>query len=189
MPKMPKLWFEISSMLVTALTGDAGFSKRREEFIKDEGFRKAFAEKQSEILELIPQFTGYDWERSEIPVYLVPWCNKHSFSHPLVLFYRPDHARLWHILIHELVHINLANSEFKSLERRGSEGLEVVCWIVTLHVLRRIFGRGSPAEKDLLGDFAQANERNKQTLEGLRKIMDQWDLGKKPLKWYLEEGV
>jgi hypothetical protein len=74
-----------------------------------EEFETFFSKYVDRILNLIPQYSGYNWEEyveREIDIFLVDGVP--SSSHPLLLHLREDKILTLGILIHELAHNNMA---------------------------------------------------------------------------------
>jgi hypothetical protein len=70
-------------------------------------FEKIYERNILRDLELIPKFTGFNWEKTYIPIYIVKSCPE-SISHPLILRYLENPVLMYVLLIHELVHNNIA---------------------------------------------------------------------------------
>jgi len=69
-------------------------------------FEDIYAKNISRDLTFIHTFTGFDWEKTYIPIYIVKNCS-HSISNPLILRYQDNPAFMYTLLLHELVHNNL----------------------------------------------------------------------------------
>lgn len=70
----------------------------------------------SDVLEAIPKYTGFGWERfapTQVPVYLVD-TNGPSRSSPLTLKARENIEYMLTVLAHELTHINMPERLFEN---------------------------------------------------------------------------
>ena len=102
-----------------------------------------------------------------------------------------------HIFIHELVHVNQWQSDFHDKYNTfantktgelNREGVELCADIVTLYVLRDLFGENSEYEEDFWKFLSNTNQVNKRKYEVLQKYKESWDLSKKPLKGYIVDN-
>ncbi|MBI5037357.1 MAG: hypothetical protein HZC01_01430 [Candidatus Kerfeldbacteria bacterium] len=89
-------------------------------------FEKIFEQTQARILELIPQYSGYDWAEhadAVIPMYLVN--TPPSFAHPLTLAVNEEPGEMLEDCIYQLAHRNMYFG-FPSEELRQSYTQAVV---------------------------------------------------------------
>ena len=95
-------------------------------------FERIYEKNIVKDLELIPKFTGFNWEKSHIPIYVVKRCPE-SISHPLILRYYENPVLMYVLLIHELVHINIA----EKIRLANRDKLEVYVNTVVREVLKQ----------------------------------------------------
>lgn len=95
-------------------------------------FEKIYERNILRDLDLIPRFTGFDWEKSHIPIYLVKSCPE-SISHPLILRYLENPGLMYSLLIHELIHNNIAGK----IHLTNRNKLEVYVNAVVREVLKQ----------------------------------------------------
>lgn len=93
----------------------SGFSYNDLEKLKNScrRFENIYDNNIKEILKLIKKYSGDEWDRKYIPIYIVR--RRNSFSDPLTLRYKKNPKFMLVILIHELLHCNLKNQrDFKN---------------------------------------------------------------------------
>lgn len=202
---IPKVDFQIHEVLIQAFFspkmygGDRSFlDSKLNEFI--EGYRMH----EEKILKLIEKYSGFEWSKDRIPVFLVPdnFALFYSFAKPIlqdalpgvVLKIRPNgKIRDFWIFIHELSHINQYHSDFYTPQygaidennNKNVDRVEVCADLLALYVLRDLFGEDSEYEKDFWDFLENTNEKNKKKFEQMKKHLPIWDLKKNTLKNYL----
>lgn len=175
-----------------------------------EALKTFFNEYGEKILVEIEKLSGFSWTKERIPVYLIPnskFGPPYSFSKWGVDGDLPGVVQklgttsqaftdYW-ILIHELVHTNQRQSDFMEKYQflkngdRNQDLLELGADLITLYVLRSLFGQGTKYEVDLWNFFVNTtNNSEKNIRKGaiLKKYVDEWDLNKNTLRYYLENN-
>jgi hypothetical protein len=87
-----------------------------------EGFWILCKQSISRDVRLIPRFTGFFWQKTFIPIYIVRDC-RNSISNPLILKYHENPSFMYVILLHELAHNNLEHP--LEIARLGHERSEL----------------------------------------------------------------
>jgi hypothetical protein len=203
----PKIDIQMPEILVRCFYFPAIYGPREKLDNDVAEFKKFFELHGEEVLRSIEQFSGCTWSHDRIPVYLIPDSAmlNYSFSKWAVEEKLPGiiqkiglGIRDYHIHIHELAHTNQRHSEsfysgttgyaFDKEGRRNVDLLELSADIVTLHVMRKLFGESSDLEKDFWDFLKNTSEKNKRKEDFLIKYMSLWDLNSHPLKYYLEQN-
>lgn len=194
---LPKVDFQKHEVLFQAFFFPGEYGGRMPKLLEDiENFITLFSEHQEKILSLIEKFSGFAWSKERIPVFLVPNTAMLPFSFTkarleadlpgVVQKIGLATKRTLHIFIHELVHVNCRHSDF--YEKYESTDLrELVADLVTLNVIREIFGANSEYEQDWLDFLQNTLEKNKRKLAFAEKYQEKWNLHEKPIVNYLEE--
>jgi hypothetical protein len=154
-----------------------------------------FANHKDQILTLIEKYTGYTWSQETVPVFLIPKTPVISYSFTrlnlvnglagIVQKVGMGAFRDLHIFIHELVHVNCRQQDF--YEKYTDNNLkELVADLVTLYVIRDLFGTDSEYEKDFFDFLQNTNDKNKVKYNYLHEYKDKWDLKDKQIASYLE---
>lgn len=172
------------------------FEKKAKEFIK------YFKKHEKETLRLIEKFSGFNWTRNKIPVYIIPNGHIYSFTKKnlsknlpgVVQKFYESNERTTHILIHELCHVNQFQSEFYNKRNKfvwkkdGTKDfvkVEICTDIVAIHVIRELFGKDSKIEKDYWYFMNKLMTSTPAKKLQIPKYLKKWDLNKKTLKKYL----
>src|SRR3989344_1005895 len=150
------------------------------------------------ILSEIEILSGFPWFMDRIPVVLVPNNKFLNYSYSrfdlepgipgVVLKIRGAIRDKW-ILIHELVHTNQkhVNSSFDYAKlntgERNNDLLEVWADLITLKIIIKYFPEW---EGDFL-NFFETEEKNIRKGKILRQFINNWDLEKNDIKFYLEK--
>lgn len=169
-------------------------------------FKDFFQEHGEIILAEIEKLSGFQWTKDRIPVYLIP----NSFVSPPYSFCKDPieddlpgviqkvdvsglTQQAW-VHIHELVHVNQHQSEFYNLhgltrERKKNIDLaELGADIITIYIVKKLFGENSEYEKDFWNFLQNTSEKNKRKYDILIKYIENWDLNNNNLRYYLEQN-
>ncbi len=201
---IPKIDIQVPELLLRTFffPKEYGGKEKLDKDISD--FRVFFDKYGEKILVQIEKYSGFNWTLNRIPVYLIPasMMIRFSFSKndledglPGVVQKIGRGITDIHIHIHELVHTNQKQTEFYSKENgfafdkegnRNTDILELSADIVTMYVIRNLFGADSEYEKDMWNFLNNTNERNMRKYEHLIEHIDKWDLNKNNLRYHLE---
>lgn len=203
---IPKVDFQVHEILLRAFFFPREYGGGRDKFDGDvEKFVSLFRQYEDKILELIEKFSGFSWSRDRIPVFLVPasMMVRYSFAKAnlendlpgIVLKIFADPGRELFIFIHELSHINQRQSDFYEKYAFGKNGerntdlLELCADLITLKILRDLFGNNSEYEK-LFWTFLKdpKSDKNKIKYEKILEFESKWDLSKRNIREYIELG-
>lgn len=196
---IPKIKYMVHEILTNVFLPPSGdrkeFERNAEEFIKN--FKKI----EKRVLELIEKFSGFEWTKKNIPVYLIPAGKSVSFAKSNLEKGNPGVVnKIWsipersiHIAIHELVHVNQFQSDFYSKENKvlwkkeekDVVSLEVCTDVVTIHVLRELFGEDSKYEKDYWHFMNNVMTSTPAKKLKIPSYLKKWDLDKKSLREYI----
>lgn len=199
---IPKVDYQIHDLLVRVflpppLDGDdTEFRQLSERLIN------SFEKLEFNVLTLIEKYSGFEWRFEKIPVYLIPdsrilksfaKSNLENKRPGVVLKVMDNLTRNIHIFIHELAHINQNQGEFSKTSfalnpdgSRNHPNYELAADIVTLYILRDLFGSNSEYEKDMMEFLTTTDMVNKDKYDALMEKVDIWDLSKKTLREYIE---
>ena len=153
---------------------------------KNSKFILLFRKNGTKLLNAISRFTGYRWNSKSIDVYIVEHFPIPAISSPLIINYYKDADYMLYLLVHELVHNNLANKEVLQLKRKGNRflrkshnGIEFLVSLVVKHIFDEFF----PEKLDLI-----IKKETKKLHITMWKTVDKcdWDLNKLPLKTYIK---
>jgi hypothetical protein len=203
---IPKVDFQIHETLIEAFYLPKLWGGDREELDKEmKNFIDLFRIHEEMILTLIQKYSGFEWSKERIPVFLVPDSRVllYSFTKstlqdglPGIIqkIFKDKNSLIFSIFIHELCHVNQHQSDFydkkyKTADEKwikDTDRVELSADLVMLYVVREIFGNNSEYEKAEWDFLKNTNDRNKKKGEMLEKYMPLWDLNKMPLKSYLE---
>lgn len=178
--------------------------KKKKEFKKEvKEFTRSFRKIEEDVLISIEKFSGFKWSKKRIPVYLIPSGRIVSFVRgklenglPGVVqkIFSGEEKRNLHIFIHELCHVNQFQSDFYDKNNRfvlkkdgtkDSVKVEVLTDIVTIHVVREIFGKNSDMEKDYWHFMNKVMTSTPKKKLEIPKYLKKFDLNKKTLKEYI----
>jgi hypothetical protein len=120
-------------------------------------FEKIYERNILRDLELISKFTGFDWEKNRIPICVVKNCPE-SISHPLILRYFENPNFMYVLLVHELVHNNIAGK----IRVTNRDKLEVYVNAVVREVLKQ-----SPNATEMLNVASQMRNWRKMLEYGI----------------------
>jgi len=197
---IPKIEYQTHELLtrvfIPPFEKKSDFEKHVKKFIKH--FKKI----EKEILVLIEKFSGFEWTKKKIPVYLIPngkivsrtKSNLEKGLPGIIQKVRNNTERDTHIMIHELVHVNQFQTDFSSKENRFAFnkkgirnyiGWEVCAEIVCLYVIRELFGKKSKYEKDYWKFLNQIQTSTPGKELEVPKYLKKWDLNKKTLRDYI----
>ncbi len=202
---IPKIDFQVHDVFINAFHNPPAYGSLEQLHADMQEFKDFFSRNGNEILKLIEVYSGYEWSKERIPVYLIPdnFALNFSFTKPvledgltgIVQKISPkDMYRNIHIHIHELVHVNQRQSDFYTKENplafsengeRNITGIELGADIVTFYILQKMFGINSEYEKNFWNFLSNTNEKNKLKFEELNKYKDIWDLNLHPLRYYV----
>ncbi|MDQ3014823.1 MAG: hypothetical protein M3Q73_03095 [bacterium] len=201
---IPRTDFQIHEIFMQTFFFPEEYGADRSQFDKDAAeFMGFFKQHEEKILQIIEKFSGFDWSKEKIPVFVVPNNSMISYSYtkfdlqdglPGVVqkIFRNQQRNL-HIFIHELAHVNQRHADFydrkyKTLDEEGNRNVdlvEVCADIVCLYVIREIFSGNSEYERDMFDFLQNTGMKNKRKYAELEKSLTQWDLYKNPLKFYI----
>lgn len=205
---IPRIDISVPDVFIRAFYNPRTYGPREKLDADIENFKSFFKENGDRILQEIESLSGFFWNENRIPVYLLP---DGMFS-PVASFAtsnlegelsgivqkigRPG-VRDIHVHIHELSHVNQWQGGWRSrqtgyaLKQNGEWNTDLVelgADLVTIYVIRNIFGIDSVYEKDFWDFLQNTNERNKRKNDVLKSYIDLWDLNQNPLKYYLEQA-
>ncbi len=204
---IPKIDVQVHDVFINAFFFSVTYGPKEKLEEDIQKFKNFFEINGEKIITLIEKFSGYSWTKDRIPVYLIPANPNFLYSFTkstlendlpgIVQKIGMGFERDIHIHIHELVHANQWQSDFtsktnilsfKSNGERNTDGREIGADIVTLYILRNLFGESSEFEKNLMDFLSNTNEKNKIKFAELNKYKDKWDLNKNSLRYYIEKG-
>lgn len=152
-------------------------------------FASYLEKNKDRVIEFIPKFTGFEWKRHVINIYICKNFPLEGISDPLILKFNQDADMMFYYLLHELVHVNLMNDEILSLRKKsnllkpGHDGLEVVVSIAVKHLLSTLWSERRI--KKVIENDIRLHKEHEKMWEKAEKLG--WNLFKKPLKTYLEK--
>lgn len=185
----PKLFVKFSLPLNRVFSYNFSLKKLDELKKVSKPFLELLEKNEEKIVELIPKFTGFKWQRGVIFIYVCKNFPLEGISDPLILKFNSDTDMMIYHLLHELVHINLINDEIFLLSKKvkllkpGHTGLEIIVSLVVKYILTEIWNKAKTKkiiEKDI--KTHKVHEKVWVNAENLG-----WDLSKTSLKEYLEK--
>ncbi len=201
---IPRLDISLPEIFLRAFYNPVVYGPKEKLDADVKAFEDFFARHAEKILVEIEKLSGFAWSKDRIPVYLVP----ESFVSPPYSFTtsgleeglpgvvqkigRPG-MRDIHIHIHELAHVNQWQSDFHIFSPKGNtqartDMRELAADIVTVYVIRNVFGDATELERDFFDFLCNTSEKNKRKYDILMKYVDSWNLNANTLRYYLEQN-